>query len=159
MTGGATNTMGVAGVFGWSAGLPCARLFRFWWFLVAWGLVTLIGGFVASGPRYGLRRGRPFWIGMFAVSAVLFMLASDATLSVLDVSSFAGDACTKVAVAGSIASAATSVLLLMSIGTDWEGRRRGYGGRGPHGRGGRGGGYGHGYDDDKEVAMARSGGF
>lgn len=45
---------------GWSPILPCNRLFRFAWFIIAFGLVTLVGACVAAVPKYGLRSSRSF---------------------------------------------------------------------------------------------------
>lgn len=115
--------------------LPCTRLLRFQWFMIAFLLVTLVGAVIASGPKHGLRSSRPFCetrrrrldarlathrrlrrhacfdarqapllpaprhqrdatahtthphappspgIGMFTICALLFMIASEATLS------------------------------------------------------------------------------
>ncbi len=43
--------------------------------------VSLVGALIATGPKYGLSNSRPFWIGMFSICSLLFMIASEATLS------------------------------------------------------------------------------
>ena len=50
-------------------------------FMVAFGFVTLVGAAIAAFPRRGIRSSRPFWVGLFAINAVLFMLASEAILA------------------------------------------------------------------------------
>jgi len=50
-------------------------------FIIAFLFVTLLGALIAAGPKYGLSSSRPFWIGMFAINALLYMLASEATLA------------------------------------------------------------------------------
>jgi hypothetical protein len=41
--------------------VPCTRLFRFYWFIIAFLFVTLVGAFIAAAPKYGLASSRPFW--------------------------------------------------------------------------------------------------
>jgi hypothetical protein len=48
---------------------------------VAFLFVTLLGAFIAAGPKHGLSSSRPFWIGMFAINTLLFMIASEAALA------------------------------------------------------------------------------
>jgi hypothetical protein len=60
-TPAAANTFGSSGLFGFSSALPCARFFRFWWFVMAFEFVTLVGAFIAAAPKYGLASSRPFW--------------------------------------------------------------------------------------------------
>lgn len=121
------NTFGTSGIFGWSGNvLPCARLFRFFWFMIAFLFITLVGAFIASGPKYGLQNSRSFWVGMFAVNTLLFMIASEATLAALDSSPFSRGRplnCMRTAAAGAIMTVFGTIFLLLSIGTDWEGRR------------------------------------
>ncbi|KIZ01832.1 hypothetical protein MNEG_6128 [Monoraphidium neglectum] len=121
------NTFGTQGIFGWSGSvLPCLRLFRFYWFMIAFLLVTLLGAFVASGPKYGLSSSRPFWIGMFTINTLLFMIASEATLAALDSSPFSSGQplmSMRTAAAGAIMTVVGCIFLLLTIGTDWENRR------------------------------------
>ena len=50
-------------------------------FMVAWVFLVLLGAFITCLPRYGLHSSRPFWSGMFTVTALLFMIASEAMLA------------------------------------------------------------------------------
>ncbi|GBF99279.1 membrane transporter [Raphidocelis subcapitata] len=122
-----TSTFGLNGVFGWSPTVPCTRLFRFYWFIIAFLFVTLLGAFIAAAPKYGLSSSRPFWIGMFSLNALLYMIASEAMLSALDVTTFTvgqPQSCMRTAAAGAIMTVAGCIFLLLTIGTDWENRGR-----------------------------------
>ncbi|KAI8465550.1 MAG: hypothetical protein J3K34DRAFT_525279 [Monoraphidium minutum] len=148
------DTMGTTGVWGFSGRvLPCTRLFRFYWFMIAFGLVTLVGAAIAGLGRRGLRRARPFFVGMFAVNAVLFMIASEAMWTAYDVNPLSGTTGLRVAIAGAIATAAAAIFVMLAAGTDWEHRSRRHAGRDPHAApryhhdagapyGGQGGAYG-----------------
>lgn len=120
-----SNTFGVDRTFGWSSNVPCTRFFRFYWFIIAFLFVTLLGALIAAGPKYGLSSSRPFWIGMFAINALLYMLASEATLAALDVTTFTSGRplhCMRTAAAGAIMSVVGCIFMLLAIGTDWENR-------------------------------------
>lgn len=51
-------------------------------FIAAWEYVVVVAALVVvSRIQSGLHSARPFWAGMFAISTMLFMLASDAFLT------------------------------------------------------------------------------
>lgn len=134
------NTGGLENTWGFSAGpVPCARLYRFYWFMVAFQFVVLVGAMITAATAWGLHYSRPFWIGMFSIATLLMMIASEAFLAGLDADRYSGgDHLTRMrlAAAGAIMTAAANIFLLFSIGTDWEGRKNRTPGKGEMERGG-----------------------
>lgn len=126
------------GVFGMSSGTPnCHRVLRWYWFTFAFVFVTLVGILITAATTWGLHHSRPYWTAMVAISTVLMMIASEATLAFTDL--YEGGAGTsassswisrwRTAAAGAIIDVAALVFLLMALGTDWEkrtGRGAGY---------------------------------
>jgi hypothetical protein len=115
---------------GWGS---CRAVLRFYWYIFAFVIVTLIGLAIATGTPWGLAHSRPFWIGMITISAILMMIASEAFLGWTYVFDGIGGQWLyrmRTAAAGAIMSVVALVLLLMAVGTDWEAHRGGVAGPG-----------------------------
>lgn len=86
-------------------------------------MVALVGLVVTFCIPYGLLASRLFWIGMWAVSSVLYIIVSDALLDTLaEMQSYnVGNELphTRATLAGAIMTAAGNVFLLLALGTDW----------------------------------------
>jgi uncharacterized spore protein YtfJ len=127
--GQSLNTAGLLNVFGFSAGpVPCTRFYRFYWFMMAFELIIILGAMVTAVTRLGLHYSRPFWIGMFSIATLLFMIASEAFLAGLDADAYGSIGGTnlarmRTAAAGAIMTVAANIFVLFAIGTDWEGRK------------------------------------
>jgi hypothetical protein len=122
------NTDQLQSTFGYSAGvLVCSTLYRFYWFIVAFALVmTLVALVVAMAPGVGLAATRAFWTSVFAIVAVLFMVASEAHLAALSSPGFVEDVPRRrmrTAAAGAIISVVFSILSMMAIGSVWGDER------------------------------------
>ena len=122
---------------GFSAGpVPCTRFYRFYWFMMAFELITILGAMITALTHWGLHHSRPFWIGMFSIATLLFMIASEAFLAGLDADAYGSVggshlARMRTAAAGAIMTVVANILLLLALGTDWEGRT----GKGHHDEG------------------------
>lgn len=118
------NTFGLGSVHGFSGNvLPCSNVFRFFWFIAAWEFVVIVAALVTAPMRAGLHYSRAFWVGMFAISTVLFMLASDAFLtgvSAVDTFGISAQRRMQTAAAGAIISTVANVFVLLAIGTEWD---------------------------------------
>ena len=121
------NTAGLTGVWGFSSNvLVCSQLFRFYWFIAAWQFVVLLAALITSFIGHvPLAATRAFWVGMFTISSLLFMIASEAFLAGISARVYgAGDyhllARIRTAAAGAIMSVVASVFLILAIGTDWD---------------------------------------
>lgn len=118
------NTFGLNSVHGFSANvLPCSTVFRFFWFIAAWEFVVVLAALITTPMRAGLHITRPFWVGMFAISTVLFMLASDAFLSGVSAVDGVNNSAVRrmqTTAAGAILTTVANVFLLLAIGTEWE---------------------------------------
>lgn len=122
------NTDQLSSTFGFSAGvLVCSTLYRFYWFIVAFVLVmTLVALVVAMTPGVGLAATRPFWTSVFAIIAVLFMIASEAHLAALSSPGYAEETPRRrmrTAAAGAIIGVVFSILSMMAIGSVWGDER------------------------------------
>jgi hypothetical protein len=104
----------------------CHRMFRFYWFIFAFVMATLLGLLITSVMKVGLHFSRPFWVGMVTISIVLMMIASEFFLGFDN----AFDAIPggfwpdwlhnpwRAATAGAIMSVVSLVLLLLAVGTE-----------------------------------------
>jgi hypothetical protein len=116
-TGFGTADLGLVDGFSGNA-LPCSNVYRFWWFIVAFEfvLVVLLALTAIGGKAFSTRGA---FIGLFAVATMLYILAAQAFLTMLSVSSYKhGSAVhkTRAATAGAIMTAFCNCLLLIALG-------------------------------------------
>jgi hypothetical protein len=129
-----------ASVFAMSDGFNnCQKVFRFYWFIFAFVIVTLLGLAITTATPMGLHFSRPFWIGMLTLCTLLMMIATEAFLGLtwpyqnVNTRQAGGQqgqpagfvAQSRTTTAGAIISVVTLILLLMAVGTDWDNRRGG----------------------------------
>lgn len=107
------------------ASSTCSRMLRFYWFIFAFVLVTLLGLLICASLRLALHWSRPFWVGMLSICTLLMMIACEFFLgagNALDsTGGWAGGwmhTRWRTATAGAIMSVVSLVLLLMAIGTE-----------------------------------------
>jgi hypothetical protein len=99
-------------------------MFRFYWFIFAFVMATLLGLAIAAAVKMALHFSRPFWVGMVTISALLMMIASEFFLGHDNAFDSTGGWAPwlhnrwRLATAGAIMSVVSLVLLLLAIGTE-----------------------------------------
>lgn len=97
---------------------------RWYWFLFAWQVVVVLGALITAAIPHGLHASRLFWVGVFAVSTVMFIIASESFLWAMDeLVTYAGVAysAARAVAAGAIMTAAFSAITMLALGVDWWG--------------------------------------
>jgi hypothetical protein len=87
---------------------------------MAWQFIVLLGLLASTILGWGLANTRPFWVGMLAISTLLFMVASEAFLVQENFINAVNGPClsrSRTAAAGAIMSVASSVFLMLAVGT------------------------------------------
>jgi hypothetical protein len=99
-------------------------MFRFYWFIFAFVMVTLIGLALCAALKLALHWSRAFWVGMITISALLMMIASEFFLGADNAFDYSGWGSStmhhrwRTATAGAIMSVVSLILLLLAIGTE-----------------------------------------
>jgi hypothetical protein len=99
-------------------------MFRFYWFIFAFAVATLLGLIICAALKLALHWSRAFWVGMVSISAILMMIASEFFLGTGEAFEDQGWSDSsmhnrwRVALAGAIASVVSLILLLLAIGTE-----------------------------------------
>ena len=102
----------------------CGSIFRFYWFIFAFVMATLLGLALCAAIKLALNWSRAFWVGMVTISALLMMIASEFFLGADNLFDSQGlfDKSMhnrwRAATAGAIMSVVSLVLLLLAIGTE-----------------------------------------
>jgi len=113
-SGGATS--GIAAIRGYSSVLGCNRLFRYYWWIMAYEFVIIIGATSAvASPIF--HQNKLLWIALFTIAAMLYIQASDTFLTTTETGYWNGpgyhrSACTA---AGAIITAAANFLVLIAM--------------------------------------------
>lgn len=125
-TGGLPNGGSLAFVHGFSGVLPCTKVYRFYWFIVAFELVVLAA---AAANLLWIHRTRAMWTGFFAILTMLYFIGCDAFLSAESVPTYSGTTGInnpnpdlnriRATTAGFIMTAIMNIALMVAIGTDF----------------------------------------
>ncbi|GLC35507.1 hypothetical protein PLESTB_000200000 [Pleodorina starrii] len=111
---------GLAGINGFSVGLSCMSLFRYYWFIVIIEL-CLIVGLGASLATTAFAKTRFSWLGLFAVATLLYIQMTDTFLTMQSVSDDMDGSIkhrVRTLVAGGIMTATVNCMLIIALGTN-----------------------------------------
>ncbi|GLI61845.1 hypothetical protein VaNZ11_004353 [Volvox africanus] len=106
-------------VNGLSGGLPCMKLFRYYWFIICLEFV-LIAGLGASLATNALAKTRLSWLGLFAVATLLYIQTTDTFLTLESITDNENGSIkhrVRTMVAGSIMTATVNAILIVALGT------------------------------------------
>lgn len=107
---------------GFSAGLPCMSLFRYYWFIVCLEAALIFGlaGALAAGA---FAKTRLSFLGLFAVATLLYIQMTDTFLSMQSITDDSTGSLkhrVRTMVAGCIMTATVNCFLLMGLGVSEE---------------------------------------
>lgn len=110
------------GINGFSAGLPCMSMFRYYWFIVCLEAALIFGlaGCLAAGA---FTKTRLSFLGLFAVATLLYIQMTDTFLTMQSVTDNAGGQLLhrgRTMVAGCIMTATVNCFLLIGLGLSDE---------------------------------------
>ncbi|KXZ47289.1 hypothetical protein GPECTOR_36g16 [Gonium pectorale] len=112
----------LSGIAGFSSGLPCMRLFRYYWFIVSLEAVLIFGlaGALAAGA---FAKTRSAWLGLFCVGTLLYIQMTNTFLTMQSQTDDSTDSIkhrVRTMVAGSIMTATVNCFLIIALGMTEE---------------------------------------
>lgn len=107
---------GLSSVRGISAGLPCYRLFRYYWFIISAEFVAVVG-LIAAIVGGSYPRVRQSFLGLFAIVSLLYIQSAD-TFYTISNAELSGQlmARARTMAAGTIMVSALNCLLVLALG-------------------------------------------
>jgi hypothetical protein len=118
----------LSGINGFSAGMPCKTVYRFYWFVVALEFVVIIKALAAVASGH-LAKSRVAVVGLLSIVTVLYMIMTDSFLTLRNnpVTDIISDdplqpmfTRTKVMLAGSLMTATANCFLIIAAGVEME---------------------------------------
>ncbi|PNH06364.1 hypothetical protein TSOC_007284, partial [Tetrabaena socialis] len=112
----------LAGINGLSSGLPCMKLFRYYWFIVSLEAALIFGLAIAMAAG-ALTKTRLGWMALFGVATLLYIQMTDTFLTMWSLTESAEGALkhrTRTMVAGALMTSAVNCMLLFALGMSPE---------------------------------------
>jgi len=101
--------------------LTCGKLYRYWWFVVSFEIVSIIG-LVIANLLGAVRSQKASWAGIFSVLLLLYISMADAFLTAQDLPVSNATATSvgraRVITAGSIMTCVANAFIVLALGTE-----------------------------------------